>query len=71
MKKKPVAKPRAVTRVAKSGAIVIGRKRFEKISSVEGIVLTHAMKDRIAIFDADGLTPQQRRDSIKRAYRKG
>jgi hypothetical protein len=44
--------------------------RFAKISAVEGIVLTPKMKERIADFERQGLSAEERRQSIVRAYRK-
>lgn len=54
----------------RTGAVVIGRDRFEKISAVEGIRVTAAMKKREAEFDRDGLSAEQRRRSIIEAHRK-
>jgi hypothetical protein len=50
---------------------VIGRERFAKISAVEGIELTAAMKRRAAEFDRKNLTPEQRIRAIVAAHRKG
>jgi hypothetical protein len=58
-------------RKPKKASITIGRTRFEKISAVEGIVLTGAMKGRAADFERDGLSAAERRRSIIRAHRKG
>ncbi len=49
---------------------VIGRERFAKISAVEGIKLSSAMKKRIAQFDRDGLSAAERRREIVKAYKK-
>jgi hypothetical protein len=49
--------------------IVLGRERFAKISAVEGIELTPAMKRRVAEFDRRGLSGEERRRSIIRLYR--
>ena len=51
--------------------MMLGRNRFSKISSVEGVVLTQEMKERITEFDRKGLSAEERRASIVRAYRKG
>ena len=51
--------------------MTLGRDRFAKISAVEGIVLTGVMKKRAAEFDRQGLSADERRRSIVRAYRKG
>ena len=52
-------------------SVTLGRARFAKISAVEGIVLTPKMKERIADFERRGLSAEERRQSIVRAYRKG
>jgi hypothetical protein len=65
-KRKPTPK---VGRAAKAG-MMLGRDRFTKISSVEGVVLTPEMKKRLAEFDRKGLSAEERRTSIVRAYRK-
>jgi hypothetical protein len=51
------------------GKFVLGRERFAKISAVEGIALTPAMKKRAAHFDRLDLTPAERRKEILKAYR--
>ena len=51
--------------------MVIGSKRFAKISAVEGIVLTGRMKSRIAEFDRTGVSAEERRRTIIRSYSKG
>lgn len=71
MTKKRTVKPRGRAKAKKAGALVIGRGRFEKISSVEGIVITRDMKGRFVEFETKGLSAAERRESIKRAYRKG
>lgn len=50
--------------------LTLGRERFAKISAVEGIELTPRMKQRAAEFDRRGLSAEERRRSIVRAYRK-
>ncbi len=50
--------------------MTIGRERFAKISEVEGIVMTASMKKRVAEFDRRGLSAEERRRSIIRAYSK-
>jgi hypothetical protein len=55
---------------AKDG-MIIGRERFAKISAVEGIVLTSSMKKRAADSERRGLSGEERRREIVRAYRKG
>jgi len=49
---------------------VIGRERFAKISAVEGIKPSNAMKKRVAQFDRDGLSAAERRREIIKAYKK-
>ena len=49
---------------------VIGRERFAKISAVEGIKPSSAMKKRVAQFDRDGLSAAERRREIIKAYKK-
>ena len=49
----------------------IGRDRFAKISAVEGIKLTPAMRKRAAEFDRKRLSPEQRIRAIIAAHRKG
>jgi hypothetical protein len=56
-------------RDASTGRYVLSRERFTKISAVEGIVRTQAMKDRDAEFDRQGLTVEERRRSLIRTYR--
>ncbi len=50
--------------------VVIGARRFAKISAVEGIVLTREMHTRAAEFDRKGMSAEERRRSIVRVYRK-
>jgi hypothetical protein len=57
-------------KVAKKGFIV-GTARFAKISAVEGIRLSPAMKKRAAEAGSKGLTAQETRRAIIRIYRKG
>jgi hypothetical protein len=47
-----------------SDKFVIGRERFARISAVEGIKPTAAMKKRAAEFDRQGLSPIERRREI-------
>jgi DNA-binding transcriptional regulator of glucitol operon len=62
--KKPVGKN------AKSGRFAIGTARFLKISAVEGIQMTPAMKKRAAEARAKGLSAEEYRRTIIRSYRK-
>jgi hypothetical protein len=62
--------PFNIKRGSKSG-MILGRDRFAKISAVEGIVLTPSMKKRAASAEQRGLSGEERRREIVRAYRKG
>lgn len=55
---------------AAGGKLVLGRERFAKISAVEGIKLTAAMKKRVKEFDERDLTVAERRTEILEHYRK-
>lgn len=61
-------KPSARKSVAK---VVIGRERFAKISAVEGITPSEAMRKRVAQFDRLGLSAAERRREIIKAHKKG
>jgi hypothetical protein len=54
-----------------SAGVLIGRAGGEKISAVEGIKLSAAARRRADEFDRLGLSPEERRVAILRAYRKG
>jgi hypothetical protein len=54
----------------KKGGFVIGRDGFGKISAVEGIRLTPAMKKRAADAERKGLSAEEHRQTIVRSYRK-
>jgi DUF1009 family protein len=58
-------------RARRAGGVTLGRERFAKISAVEGIEPTPRMKKRAAELDRQGLSAEERRRSIIRAYRKG
>jgi hypothetical protein len=64
MMKKPSPKSRA------KASKVIGFARFEKISAVEGIVLTKDMKRRRAEFEQTGASAAKRRAAIISAYKR-
>jgi hypothetical protein len=69
--KKPVStslKP-AKAATGKSG-LVIGHARFAKISAVEGIVLTPAMKARKSALDRAGASAAERREAITKVYKR-
>jgi hypothetical protein len=57
-------------RTAKSGRFVIGTDAFSKISAVEGIRMTPAMKKRANDARAKGLSAEEYRQTIIRSYRK-
>lgn len=50
--------------------VVIGRERFAKISAVEGIKPSTAMRKRAAQFDRQGLSAAGRRREIIKAHKK-
>jgi hypothetical protein len=56
---------------AKAGAFVLGKGSFAKISAVEGIHLTDAMKKRGSVARAKKLSPDEYRETIIRSHRKG
>jgi len=69
---KKTGKPKKkVARSAQTGRFTIGQERFAKISAVEGIVLTRPMHARMKEFDSKGISAEERRTAIIRAYRKG
>ncbi len=54
----------------KASGFVIGSVRFRKISAVEGIHYSPEMKGVAAISKSKALTPEERRKTIIKAYRK-
>ncbi len=58
------------TKAKKKGGFVIGRDSFGKISAVEGIRLTPAMKKRAVDAERNGLSAEEYRQAIVRSYRK-
>jgi hypothetical protein len=62
--------PRKKTAGRQKTGVVIGARRFAKISAVEGIELTPEMQMRAAEFDRKGMSADERRRSIMRIYRK-
>ena len=66
----PKTKP-SDTKARKKGGFVIGRDNFGKISAVEGIRLTPAMKKRATDAERKGLSAEEYRQTIVRSYRKG
>jgi hypothetical protein len=47
-----------------SVGFILGRERFARISAVEGIALTPAMRADLERFDREGLTAAERRRAI-------
>ena len=64
VKKKSAGQP------TKAGRYVVGRSGFAKISAVEGIHLTDAMRKRAADKRAKGLTAEEYRRAIISSHRK-
>ena len=65
--------PKAKTlgaKTKKKRGFVIGRDSFGKISAVEGIGLTPAMKKRATDAKLKGMSAEEYRRTIVRAYRK-
>ena len=48
---------------------VLGRKVFEAITAVEGLRLSEASRSRVSKLLASGLSPDERRAAVVRAYR--
>lgn len=65
-----MSKPKQPSTTAKKKGFVIGRASFGKISAVEGIRLTPAMKKRAADAERKGLSAEEYRRTIMRSYRK-
>jgi hypothetical protein len=61
---------KSVGQRAKSGRFVIGSTAFAKISAVEGISLTDAMKKRADDKRSKGFTSEEYRRAITRSHRK-
>jgi len=66
-----MAKQKNIAGRAKTGRFVLGSDRFAKISEVEGIKLTAAMKKRASDAQSKGLTAEEYRRTIIRSHRKG
>jgi hypothetical protein len=62
---------KSIAKTAKTGRFVIGRDGFGKISAVEGIEMTAAMKKRASDARAKGLTAEEYRRTIIGSHRKG
>lgn len=52
----------------KSAARVLGAKTFAAIAAVEGLRLNATSKKRLAALRASGLSPDERRAEVLRAY---
>jgi hypothetical protein len=65
-----MTKQKNPTRDAKTGQYLLGRDRFAKISEVEGIRLTPAMKRRASEAQTKGLSAEEYRRAIIRNHRK-
>ncbi|MDO8878778.1 MAG: hypothetical protein Q8M24_02820 [Pseudolabrys sp.] len=70
MKKKIASSPKRVKPAAQKTGWAIGHARFAKISAVEGIVFTPAMKARQAALDRAGATAEERREAIMKSYKR-
>ncbi len=64
------AKKQSSRKKGKAAGFILGSARFEKISAVEGIVYSADMKGRAEISKRKGLSPEERRKMIIKAYRK-
>jgi len=73
-KKAPASKSRAKVIRKKANAmkctLVIGHARFTKISAVEGLVFSKAMRTRKEEFDRTGMSAAKRREAIIKAYKR-
>ena len=65
-----MSKPKQPGTAVKKKGFVIGRASFGKISAVEGIRLTPAMKKRATDAERKGLSAEEYRLTIVRSYRK-
>ena len=65
-----MSKPKQPGAKAKKKGFVIGRASFSKISAVEGVRLTPAVKKRAAEAEREGLSAEEYRRTIVRSYRK-
>jgi len=69
MKKRPTRAKKPVKKTVAARGFVIGHSRFAKISAVEGIALTGAMKARRSQMDRTGASAAERRAAIIKAYK--
>lgn len=65
-----MAQKKPSSKKGKASGFVIGSARFRKISAVEGIQYSPKMKGSVAISKSKSLTPEERRKTIVKAYRK-
>jgi hypothetical protein len=66
---KNASSPKAsIARPSDARQFVLGRDRFERISAVEGIYLTTAMRSILDQFERDGLSAADRRAAIMRRF---
>jgi hypothetical protein len=65
-----MAKRKNVEKGTKTGQFVLGSDRFAKISEVEGVRLTAAMKKRASDAQSKGLSAEEYRRMIIRSHRK-
>ena len=63
-------KQKRPTGKSSKAGFIVGRASFTKISAVEGIRLKPAMKKRAAQATSNGLSAEEYRKVIVRAYRK-
>ncbi len=62
---------KSATKGAKTGRFVVGKAGFAKISEVEGIRPSAAMKKRAEDAQAKRLSPEEYRRTIISSHRKG
>ena len=56
------------TKSRKSKSRILGTKAFAAITAVEGLRLSASSRTRLETLKAAGLTAEQRRDEVLRAY---
>jgi hypothetical protein len=66
-----MTKKKSPRQATKSSRYAVGRAAFAKISAVEGIQLTEAMRKRVDEKQVKGLTADEYRRAIIRSHRKG
>lgn len=65
-----MTKPKSVSRNAKSGHFTIGREAFGKISAVEGLHMSKAMRGDFLSLDKQGASDRTRRETLAAKYGK-